>query len=113
MEILLNILFIVLILTLIIISVCTIVYVINYLKFLYIPQDNVPTLYYLKSLDGDNIINLEDIEQITKRYNNNTKEYEITIYLKSNNTFVESFVNSTSCNMRFDDIYRMINDLDY
>lgn len=75
--------------------------------------DNEVTIFYVKNLDGDNIINVDEIEQITQRYNNIEKQYEIVYYLKSGHELKETFNDDegSSCHERFEDIYTILNDL--
>lgn len=109
METLLIILFITVIITLTIISAG----IIYYIKL--INSSNILSISYLKTLDNDNIINIENIEQITQRYNSNEKQYEIIYYLKSGNELKETFdINAVyNCRERFNDIYNILNDLNY
>lgn len=69
------------------------------------------TIYFIKTIDGDNLINTEEIEQITQRYNNETREYEIIYYLKSGHELKETFENDSSidCSNRFEDINEILN----
>lgn len=74
---------------------------------------NENTIYFIKGLDGDNLINVEEIEQINQRYNRETNQYEIVYYLKSLHTITESFSDGLECRERFGDISRILNDFNY
>ena len=74
---------------------------------------NTPIKFYIKTVDGDDIINVEEIEQVTQRYNTNEAKFEIIYYLKSNHELKEEFDNGLKCRERFDDIYDILNDFDY
>lgn len=111
METLLTVLFITIIIALVVFIIVSI-YFIAYITKNIVIEDS-PTIFYIKDLDGDNIINIEEIEQINQRYNTNTNEYELIYYLKSGHELKETFNVSAACQERFDDIYRILNDLDY
>ncbi len=108
METLLTILFITIILALIVFIIVSIYFVAYITKNIVI--EDVPSILYIKDLDGDNIINIAEIEQISQRYSTNTNEYEITYYLKSGHELKETFNESIACQERFDDIYKILND---
>lgn len=69
------------------------------------------TIYFIRTLDGDNLINIEEIEQVTQRYNRETNEYEIIYYLKSLHTAKETFANDCmrECSNRFEEINEILN----
>lgn len=100
---------------LILITIIIICFVFATIKFIqYIDtalEPGIPSILYIKDLDGNNIINVEEIEQITQRYNVNTKQYEIVYYTKSGHELKEEFTNSDDCEERFNDIYTILNDL--
>lgn len=68
-----------------------------------------PIYYFIKTLDGDDIINIDEIEQVTERWSAENKQYEIVFYLKSGHEIKEEFSNSEACNMRFEDIRLILN----
>ena len=70
-------------------------------------------IYFIKDVDGDNLINAEEIEQISQRYNRESNKYEIVYYLKSLHTITESFNNEFDCRERFDEITQILNDYNY
>lgn len=74
------------------------------------PESEYPINYFIEDLDGDNLINIDSIEQVNKRWNAETKHYEIIFYLKSNNEIKEEFDDSENCNLRFEDIKSILND---
>lgn len=74
--------------------------------------DNTPsdeTSYYIKDIDGNNLINIEEIEQITQRYNNSLEQYEIVYFIKSGHEIKEVFENGSECRDRFNKIYKILN----
>lgn len=99
------------------IAICCFIFVsIKFIQYICAALDSnqkVPSIFYIKDLDGDNIIYADAIEQITQRYNSENKEYEIVYYLKSGHELKETFDNNDSygCRERFEDIYRILNDL--
>lgn len=100
------------------IAICCFIFVsIKFVKYLCAALENneeISPILYIKDLDGDNIINVDEIEQIIQRYNSENKEYEIVYYLKSGHELKEIFDdNSSSCNERFEDIYQILNGLNY
>lgn len=101
-------LFIILIIIAIIIGICCITYTKHLISNINL---QVPTIYFIKDLDNNNIININEIEQITQRYNVNTKQYEIVYYIKSGHELKEEFIDSSNCQERFTDIYRILNNL--
>lgn len=72
-----------------------------------------PIYYFIKDLDGNNLIHVDDIEQVTKRWSAENKQYEIVFYLKSGHEIKEAFNNSEACNMRFEDIKLILNNSYY
>jgi len=98
------------------IAICCFIFVsikfVEYLCAALESNQEFPSILYIKDLDGDNIINVAEIEQITQRYNSENKEYEIVYYLKSGHELKETFDynNSGNCRERFDDIYNILND---
>ena len=72
-----------------------------------------PTIYFIKTLDGDNLINIDEIEQVTQGYSRETNQYEIIYYLKSLNNIKETFDNGIECRERFKDISRILNEFNY
>lgn len=71
---------------------------------------NENTIYFISDLDGDNLINVEEIEQVSQRYSRENNQYEIVYYLKSLHTIKESFNNEFDCRERFNDIQQILND---
>lgn len=71
------------------------------------------TLYFIRTIDGDNLINTQEIEQITQRYSRETNQYEIVYYLKSLHTIKETFNDELECCERFKDISKILNDFNY
>ena len=71
---------------------------------------NGDTIYFIRDLDGDNLINVEEIEQISQRYSRGNNQYEIVYYLKSLHTVKETFDDGLECRERFEDISRILND---
>lgn len=73
---------------------------------------DTPTTLYIKDLDGDNIINLNEIERVTQGYNRKEEQYEIIYHLKSGLELKEIFDgnNPNGCIRRFNDIYNILND---
>lgn len=109
METLLMMLFITIILPLIIIIIVS-VYFITYITKNIVIED-IPSILYVKDLDGNNIINIEEIEQIAQRYNTKTDEYELIYYLRSGHELKETFNENMACQERFKNIYKILNDL--
>lgn len=107
METLLTILFITIILALIVFIIVSIYYVAYITKNIAI--EGSPTIFYIKTLDGDDIINIDEIEQVTEKWSAENKQYEIVFYLKSGREIKEEFSNSEACNMRFEDIRLILN----
>lgn len=97
------------------IAICCFIFVsikfVEYLCAALESNEEIPSILYIKDIDGDNIINIEEIEQITQGYNNNEEEYEIIYHLKSGNILKETFEHPSDCSERFNDIYRILNDL--
>lgn len=111
METLLTILIITIIL-LFAIVITVLIYFVAYITKNTVIED-VPSILYIKDIDGDNIININEIEQITQRYNTNENRYEIIYYLKSGHELKESFEldEGIFCKERFNNIYKILNDL--
>lgn len=89
---------------------------IKYIHYISALENNVDisnTTYFIEDLDGNNLINVEEIEQVTQGYNRETKEYEIIYYLKSLHTVKETFNDGLECCERFKDISRILNDFNY
>lgn len=105
MGILINILFIVTILAFISFIIASIYFI----KSINTPKEKHLIEFFIKTLDGDNLINVEEIEQVTQRYNSNEKQYEIVYYLKSCHELRETFNNGSLCNERFNDINLILN----
>lgn len=74
---------------------------------------NENPIYFIKDLDGDNLINIEEIEQISQRYNREANQYEIIYYIKSGHTIIETFDDGLECRERFKDISKILNDYNY
>lgn len=83
---------------------------IKYIHYISALENSVDTTYFIKDLDGDNLINVEEIEQISQGYNRETNQYEIVYYLKSLHTVKETFNDGLECRERFGDILRILND---
>lgn len=67
------------------------------------------TQYFIRTIDGNDLINIEEIEQITQRYNNSLEQYEIAYFIKSGHEIKETFENSLDCRDRFTKIYNILN----
>lgn len=67
------------------------------------------TSYYIKDIDGNNLINIEEIEQVTQRYNNSLEQYEIVYFIKSGHEIKEVFEDGSECRNRFIEIYKILN----
>lgn len=75
-------------------------------------EPSAPSILYIKDFNGDNIINIEEIEQITQGYNPKEEQFEIIYYLKSGHELKEIFDdNRVFCNSRFEDVYKILNDI--
>ena len=98
------------ILALVTFIVISIVFIKNYINVEPESETECPINYFIEDLDGDNLINIDSIEQVNKRWNAETKHYEIILYLKSDNEIKEEFDDSESCNERFKDIKFILND---
>lgn len=85
---------------------------IRYIDALTKSSDIPNNVYFIEDINGDNLINIEEIEQITQRYNRETSEYEIVYYLKSLHTAKETFDDALACCERFKDISKILNDFD-
>lgn len=96
-----------------IIFFCVSVKYIHYISALENSVDNLDTTYFITDLDGDNLINVEEIEQVTQRYSRETNQYEIVYYLKSLHTVKETFTDGLECRERFKDITKILNDFNY
>lgn len=88
----------------------SIIFIKNYINVEPKSETEHPINYFIEDLDGDNLINIDSIEQVNKRWNAETKHYEIILYLKSNNEIKEEFDDSENCNLRFEDIKHILND---
>ena len=71
---------------------------------------NEYTTYFIEDLDGNNLINVEEIEQVSQRYSRENSQYEIVYYIKSGHTVIETFNDGIKCCERFEDISRILND---
>lgn len=96
----------------IVIYFCVSINIISYIKAV-LETSNNPTIFFIKDLDGDNLVNVEEIEQVTQRYNNTTKEYEIIYFLKSGHELKETFDTGNNCSLRFMEINNILNDFNY
>lgn len=85
---------------------------IRYIDALVKSSDTPNNIYFIKDIDGDNLINIEEIEQVTQRYNREDDQYEIIYYLKSLHTVKETFDERSQCIERFDYIENILNDFD-
>lgn len=95
-----------------IIVICFIFATIKFIQYIDAAlKSDIPSILYIKDLDNNNIINVEEIEQVTQRYNINTKQYEIVYYIKSGHELKEEFTDSCACEERFNHIYNILNDL--
>ena len=88
----------------------SIIFIKNYINVEPEPESEYPINYFIKDLDGDNLINIDSIEQVNKRWNEETKRYEIIFYLKSDNVIKEEFNDSENCTLRFEAIKHILND---
>ena len=77
-----------------------------------ISERGLDNVYFIKDVDGDNLINIEEIEQVTQRYNREDNQYEIIYYLKSLHTVKETFDDRINCVERFNYIENILNDFD-
>lgn len=59
------------------------------------------TPLFITSIDGDRLINTDEVEHIVQTYNTVEKEYQIIYYLKSGFEITEKFDNKTECEYRF------------
>lgn len=59
---------------------------------------------FITSIDGERLINSEEIEHIVKIYNTIDKQYEIRYSLKSNCQIIEKFETKLECEHRFKEI---------
>lgn len=82
---------------------------IKFIHYINSAETTTDPVYYIKDIDGNNIINIEEIEQISQGYNNTENEYEIIYYLKSNNQIKETFDNRLECLERFDYLHEILN----
>ena len=89
---------------------CVSIKYIHYISALENGVDNLDTTYFITDLDGDNLINVEEIEQVSQRYSRETNQYEIVYYLKSLHTAKETFDDGLECRERFADIQKILND---
>lgn len=87
----------------------SIIFIKNYINIEPESESECP-IYYFIEVDGDNLIHVDNIEQVTKRWNIETKQYEIIFYLKSGHEIKEEFNDSENCNLRFETIKLMLND---
>lgn len=76
----------------------------------FLGQDSPNSIYYIRDADGDNLINAEEIEQVSQRYNKVDDQFEIIYYLKSGHELKETFGQASECNDRFETIYAMLNE---
>ena len=98
------------ILALVTFIVISIIFIKNYINVEPESETECPINYFIEDLDGDNLINIDSIEQVNKRWNAETKHYEIILYLKSDNEIKEEFNDTENCNLRFETIKLMLND---
>ena len=96
------------ILALVTFIVISIVFIKNYINVEPEPESEDP-IYYFIEVDGDNLIYVDNIEQVSKRWNTETKQYEIIFYLKSGHEIKEEFSDTENCNLRFESIKLMLN----
>lgn len=97
------------ILALLIFIAISIIFIKNYINVEPEPKSECPINYFIE-VDGNNLIHVDEIEQVTKRWNIETKQYEIIFYLKSGHEIKEEFNNSENCNLRFETIKLILND---
>ena len=94
-----------------IIATCVIVATIKFIQYISVAlKSESNAIFYIENLDGDNLINVDEIEQVNKRWSAENKQYEIVFYLKSGHEIKEEFDNPETCNMRFKDIKIILND---
>lgn len=94
-----------------IVVVCFIVATIKFIQYISAALKSEPnSIFYIENIDGDNLINVDDIEQVYKGWNIENKQYEIIFYLKSGHEIKEEFENREDCNTRFKDIQVILND---
>lgn len=86
---------------------------IKYIHYINALENSVDTTYFIKDLDGNNLINVEEIEQVTQRYSRENNQYEIVYYLKSLHTVIETFNDGIQCCERFENISKILNDYNY
>lgn len=99
------------ILLLAIIATCVIVATIKFIQYISAALKSEPNaIFYIEDLDGDNLINVDEIEQVNKRWDVKNESYEIVFYLKSGHEIKEEFDNPEDCNTRFKDIKIILND---
>lgn len=80
------------------------------IKFIhFMNEETVEPIYYIEDINGDNLINIEEIEQVSQRYNTIDEDFEIIYYLKSNNKIIEKFDTSIECQKRFKEINETLN----
>ena len=96
-----------------IIFFCVSIKYIHYISALENCVDDSTTTYFITDLNGDNLINIEEIEQVTQRYSRETNQYEIVYYLKSLHSITETFDDGFECRERFRDISKILNDFNY
>lgn len=94
-----------------IVVTCFIVATIKFIQYISAALKSEPNaIFYIEDLDGDNLINTDEIEQINKRWNVENKQYEIVFYLKSGKELIEEFDSPENCNMRFEELKVILND---
>lgn len=70
--------------------------------------------YFIRTLDGDNLINVEEIAQVVKRYNKSDDHFNIVYYLRNSNVaIVEDFFDGLECEERLRDIEKILNNCIY
>jgi len=98
-----------------VIIACTFVFAtikfIHYIEAISSYEDE--TIYFIRTLDGDDLINTEEIEQVSQRYSRETNQYEIVYYLRSLHTVKETFDDGLECRERFKDISKILNEFNY
>lgn len=92
---------------------CVSIKYIHYISALENSIDDSSNAYFITTLDGDNLINIEEIEQVGQGYSRETNEFEIVYYLKSDSTVKETFDDELECRKRFKDISKILNDFNY
>lgn len=96
-----------------IIACCFILVSIKIIQYISVAlEPSTPSILYIKDFNGDNIINIKEIEQITHGYNPKEEQYEIIYHLKSGHELKEIFDdNRIFCESRFEDVYKILNDI--